>query len=189
MNSEAMNSNDPVHDVLHLCRLHDTARYTVAEDDPDVRGWDVITSDGTRIGRVDDLIVDPQAKKVQYLDVEIDNSLINRNDGNYLLVPIGLADIHEQQDQIIVRGIDSSTLSQHSFHSHGSITREYEESIRKNFDAELRSPSNIGREFYNHQQNSFSDEMFKSAFRQTRGRQKGSMPGLSGNVSAFNSGT
>ncbi len=207
MSSEAINSNemrnDPVNDVLHLSRMHDTDKYKVAEDDPDVRGWEVISSDGTRIGRVDDLIVDTQAKKVRYLDVEIDSSLNSRTDGNYLLIPIGLVNLHEEQDQIVVHGINSTTLSHHAAHSSGTFSRDYEESIHRSMGAssagianistggsdintDPKGVGNIGSSFYNH--SSFDEDRFHSAFRTRRG-QKGFMPGLSGNVSAFNSGT
>lgn len=50
--------------------------YKVAEGDPDVRGWDVMDRDGQRIGEVDDLLVDPEALKVRYLEVRLDRRLV-----------------------------------------------------------------------------------------------------------------
>lgn len=49
--------------------------YKVADGDPDVRGWEVIGSDGRRIGEVDDLLVDTAAMKVRYLEVRLDRHL------------------------------------------------------------------------------------------------------------------
>ena len=50
--------------------------YKVADDDPDVRGWEVTGSDGRRIGEVDDLLVDPAALRARYLEVRLDRSLL-----------------------------------------------------------------------------------------------------------------
>lgn len=55
-----------------LVRLGELSDYKVADGDPDPRGWDVVTRDGQRVGRVDDLIVDRQAERAQYLDVELE---------------------------------------------------------------------------------------------------------------------
>jgi len=54
-----------------LSRLRDLQGYEVADGYPDIRGWDVKTSDGTTIGEVEDLIVDPQALRVRYVVVEL----------------------------------------------------------------------------------------------------------------------
>lgn len=51
--------------------------YKVAEGDPDVRGWDVMDRDGSRIGEVDDLLVDTEALKVRYLEVRLDPRLVH----------------------------------------------------------------------------------------------------------------
>ena len=39
------------------------------------RGWEVRTTEGRRIGKVDDLLVDRQAMRVKYLDVELDRDV------------------------------------------------------------------------------------------------------------------
>lgn len=55
--------------------------YKVADGDPDVRGWAVIGNDGRRIGEVDDLLVDPAAMRVRYLEVRLDRSLLEDSRG------------------------------------------------------------------------------------------------------------
>lgn len=55
-----------------LTRLGELDGYRVVKDDPDPRGWDVVTADGQRIGRVDDLIVDREAERAAYLDVHLE---------------------------------------------------------------------------------------------------------------------
>lgn len=58
-------------DVKPLSHLHN---YRISEGDPDVRGWEVFGADGRKIGVVDDLLVDTEARQVRYLDVCLDAS-------------------------------------------------------------------------------------------------------------------
>jgi sporulation protein YlmC with PRC-barrel domain len=51
-----------------LHELGDTAQ-TVADRDADVRGRAVVDRDGHEVGRVDDLLIDDQAKRVRFLRV------------------------------------------------------------------------------------------------------------------------
>ena len=64
---------DPAADAsgAQIVSLDRTRRYRVAAGDPDVRGWQVLGSDGQPIGRVDDLLVDTAALKVRYLQVRL----------------------------------------------------------------------------------------------------------------------
>jgi hypothetical protein len=55
--------------------LRDLSRYKVADGNADVRGWDVFDRDGTRVGTVDDLLVDPAAEQVRYLAVRLSPEL------------------------------------------------------------------------------------------------------------------
>lgn len=57
-----------------LARLGELSGYKVAEGDPDPRGWQVVTTHGSRVGRVDDLVVDREAERARYLDVQLDDS-------------------------------------------------------------------------------------------------------------------
>jgi PRC-barrel domain len=55
--------------VIPLRTLHN---YRIAEGDPDVRGWEVLGADGSKIGEVDDLLVDTHALRARYLEVALD---------------------------------------------------------------------------------------------------------------------
>lgn len=55
-----------------VAALRNLRGYTVAEGDPDVRGWEVAGGDGLRIGTVNDLLVDTVEGKARYLDIELD---------------------------------------------------------------------------------------------------------------------
>jgi uncharacterized protein (TIGR02271 family) len=71
--------------LMPLSRMDD---FKVAEDDKDVRGWSVIARDGERIGKVDDLLVDTNARRVRYLGVDLDRGLLSGGHSGHVLVPI-----------------------------------------------------------------------------------------------------
>lgn len=63
-----------------VAALRNLPGYKVADEDPDVRGWEVVGGDGARIGTVNDLLVDTVAGKVRYLDIELDRALYKKGE-------------------------------------------------------------------------------------------------------------
>ncbi|MFP5286127.1 MAG: PRC-barrel domain-containing protein [Thermoanaerobaculia bacterium] len=57
----------PLSELLH--------NHRIASGDPDVRGWEVVGSDGRTLGRVHDLLVDTGSQRVRYLDVHLNADL------------------------------------------------------------------------------------------------------------------
>jgi hypothetical protein len=55
-----------------LVPLRSLPQEHLASGDPDVRGWAVLGDDGNRIGDVDDLLVDAEARQVRFLIVSLD---------------------------------------------------------------------------------------------------------------------
>lgn len=94
--------------------------WKVHHDDTDVRGWDLRTNTGAKIGTITNLIVDTGAKRVLYLEVETDSGLSEYNNSSYhdyvdasfhtyyetndhhhILVPVGLVDIDNDEHRVI----------------------------------------------------------------------------------------
>ncbi len=69
-------------DASRLSRLSELDDWGIAEDEPDIRGWEVRTVSGRELGEVKDLLVDVEAGEVVMLDVEI------RGGDRRALVPI-----------------------------------------------------------------------------------------------------
>lgn len=111
--------------------LDDLDDFRVAEGDPDVRGWKVISSDGRKIGEVDTLLVDTGAMKVRYLDVDIDDDLIAGD--RHVLIPIGFARLDEDSDQIFVDALNSAGIEQLPEYRRGTVSGEFETSLRGHF--------------------------------------------------------
>lgn len=151
------NNKDKDYTERKLYRLGELNDYEVADDDPDIRGWDLRGTDGDVIGSIKDLIVDPNIEKVRYLDVVLDSSLASAEDSErHLLIPIGMARVDEEDDFVTVNGVDRGTLTRMPIFRGGPVTLDYEHSLRESILSEKSDKDNSGRaeaqeeDFYNH---------------------------------------
>src|SRR5690242_14757664 len=87
-----------------LVRLSD-AHYEVAAGEPDVRGWDVVLGDDETIGEVDELIIDPAAGKVRYLDVDLDREAVGLDRDRHVLIPISSAQLDTKEEEVVLNGM------------------------------------------------------------------------------------
>ena len=128
-------------DQGHLGRLNDLDEFKVADGYPDPRGWDVKTSDGATVGKVDDLIVDTAAMRVRYLSVEVNDRSVGQlaqdavtpgDQGTHTLVPIGSVSLDDRHDDVLISGYSAQQLAGLPRYAGGAgrtISREYETSV------------------------------------------------------------
>lgn len=119
----------PEEESPRLFRLDDLDDFEVSDDDPDIRGWDVIGEGGEKVGRVDELIVDPDMLQVRYMDIEMEEEL-NNNGERHLLVPIGIAQLDESEDRVLIKDISKDILKSCPVYTGQPVTRTYEQQIR-----------------------------------------------------------
>jgi uncharacterized protein (TIGR02271 family) len=132
--------------IVPLDQLSD---YKVADGDPDVRGWEVIGSDGRRIGKVDNLLVDTGAMKVRYLDVDVDGDIMpDRDRDRHVLVPIGRARLDGDHDHILVDAVSSTEVATLPAFTHGALTDEYETSLQERWGGTTTSSTANASELY-----------------------------------------
>ncbi|MGY3088010.1 photosynthetic reaction center H subunit [Hymenobacter sp. UYAg731] len=112
-----------------LRRLRDLTDFEVADGNPDVRGWTVRGSDGQALGTVFELIVEPEAMKVRYLDVELDARFNVDEHENHILLPIGAASLDEDGDNVFVPALNAESVLNYPHYVELQITREYEEAM------------------------------------------------------------
>jgi hypothetical protein len=93
-------------------RLQELKRsdFDIVNGEPDIRGWDVKTAGGQKIGEVEELIVDAQKKKVRYMVVELDDDELDLDDDREVLIPIGLAQLHKDDDDVILPNVQIGQL-------------------------------------------------------------------------------
>ena len=153
--------------------LKDLKDYKVAKGDPDVRGWEVLSNDGRRIGKVEELLVDTAAMRVRYLEIDLDNDLRNLAGGgtgpgtksDNILIPVGSAQLHEKDDRVTVDLLHSLVTGIPGY-NRSTFNREYETNLRRHFDRDYRHDPDRDRDFYEH--DLYNDSRFYGNRRQRR---------------------
>lgn len=126
--------------------LKDLDDYEVADNNPDVRGWDVFAGDGRRIGEVDELLVDPAARKVRYLDIELDEELHGSDRERHILIPVGHARLDDDDDRVVVNSLRAEQAREIPPYS-GRLERQYEDSLRSHFGSGAAT-AGTGQDYY-----------------------------------------
>lgn len=94
-----------------LKRFSEMENVEVAKDDPDIRGWDVTTSDGQDLGEVKDLLVDTRTMKVHAVEVELEGSRFNWNDNRRVVVPVDSLRVNRDDDEVVISGLHKDEIA------------------------------------------------------------------------------
>jgi len=138
-----------------LRRLRDLTDFEVADGNPDVRGWAVRGGDGRALGVVHELLVEPEALKVRYLDVELDARFQISSHENHILLPIGAASLDAEDDNVFVPALNAESVLHYPPYSEIQVTRAYEEAMLRALGVE---PTSATGQFYD--RNSYDTEAF-----------------------------
>lgn len=152
-------ANDNDNRIPTLKRLKEIEdEYEVADKHLDVRGWLVLGNRGESIGKINELIVDTEAMKVRYLDVDVDNSLTGEKENRHVLIPIGVASIDQKDDKVLIPNLDRSMVMKCPSYSGETVTRDYEHTLLTTLSPDYNMRSANQENFYN--QESFDDNKF-----------------------------
>ncbi len=83
--------------------------FEISDGQSDIRGWDVKDSGGKRLGEVEELIFDYESRKVRYIVVDTEDNEYDLEERE-VLVPIGIAELHESDDDVVLPGITAEQL-------------------------------------------------------------------------------
>lgn len=119
-------------EVPRVARLGELEDYEVADGEPDVRGWPVVTRDGARAGKVDELIVNVGQLEVAYLDVELDKAALRLRDTRHILVPIAAAWLNENEE-IVRLGATASELIASPVYEARPFSADDEDLLRRRY--------------------------------------------------------
>ena len=138
--------------------LGELANFEIAKNIPDPRGWDVMTSDGSKIGKVHELIVDTNARRTRYIDVSLDRKALNLDNDRDVLIPIGDAQLDGSADEVVIGGLTAKQLADLPEFNHVEITREYESTLLPKFGTRTTMDVSEGTDFYTDRH--FDDKRF-----------------------------
>jgi len=92
--------------------VEDLSDYKIHHDDTDIRDFDVKLTSGEVVGEVEGLLADVAAKRIRYVEIEIEDDVINRHtlghyseDDRHVLIPIGLVTIDKTAQTVLINGI------------------------------------------------------------------------------------
>lgn len=158
----------------NLYYLDELSDFKVASDDSDVRGWEVKDADNRTVGTVDRLLANKETKRVVYLDIEVDKSLIeaghevydksanegthefiNKEGENHLIIPIGLVRLDKENEKVLTDEIDHSTFAKTKRFGKGAkLDRKYEVTVIEQYFPENKiDEDDINDDrFYNRQE-------------------------------------
>jgi sporulation protein YlmC with PRC-barrel domain len=140
----------------HTYRLQELggSDFEIVDGQPDIRGWDVKSASGQKLGEVDELIFDAQTRKVRYMVVDLDDNDELDLDDRDVLIPIGLAELHRDDDDVILTDV---TLEQiralpeyHENHLEPEVERAVCAALGRTVDAPTIS-NDVNADFYNHE--------------------------------------
>ncbi|HOJ20193.1 MAG TPA: PRC and DUF2382 domain-containing protein [Armatimonadota bacterium] len=83
---------------LDLQRMEDLEHWTIAEGEPDIRGWDILTQEGDHVGKVHDLIASPKTQHVYFILAQIGG--LWGMGGRHVLVPLDRIHLNRENHQV-----------------------------------------------------------------------------------------
>lgn len=107
---------------------------------PDLRGWNVFGADGERVGVVSQLLVDPGAMKIRYVDVDVHQDLYRLRDDRHVLVPLEMIDLRERGKDAWVEGLSAAEVARLPAYTGGAVVPVLEMSVQRAFGGEASRP-------------------------------------------------
>ena len=131
-----------------LVPLGEARDYEVSHGLPDVRGWAVMGSEGDVLGRVGDLLIDPDQGRARYLAVDVQGGA---GEARQVHVPVGLARIDAERSTVIVPTMTTASLLTLTTVAGNLITRDYEVRVRRGIVGAEEPDFGDDEHFYDHE--------------------------------------
>ncbi|MFA6083096.1 PRC-barrel domain-containing protein [Mucilaginibacter sp.] len=144
-----MATDENINNYSRLEELSES-NFEIVDGQPNIQGWDIESSKGVKIGEVDDLLFDPESRKVRYIVLDTENNDLDLEDG-HVLIPIGVAELNEKDDTVLIPNITVEQLTSLPLYERGrEISREIEAEIRNVF---IKPDTTIvtDNDFYEHE--------------------------------------
>lgn len=103
--------------------------YKVIDGETDITGWPVRDENGTKVGKVRDLLFDPLQNAIRYIIIDLDQS-VSGDDEKAILIPIGYANLGDDKKEVILPVMTESQFMAMPRYIIGEVTRDTEVQIR-----------------------------------------------------------
>lgn len=118
--------------TLELRRLGDKDEYQTTGDDP--RGWKVLTADGTEVGKVSGLLIDPSLMQGRFLDVTLDEKTLGlERVDRHILIPVNRTRLSSRRKRVVVGGLFVVDMADYPQYTGLPVSRAAERDIEMLF--------------------------------------------------------
>ena len=145
-----MNSENQRH--TRLQKLSDSD-FEIADGQPDIRGWKVKDGSGKQFGEVEELIFDYESCKVRYIVADLKGNDYSM-EGREVLIPIGIAELHKDNDDVILSGVTMEQISSLPQYDEDRFDTTHETNVRNVFGGlgmGTLMPGTANADFYDHE--------------------------------------
>jgi sporulation protein YlmC with PRC-barrel domain len=91
--------------------LREARGFRLPRDAPNPRGWNVFGSDNERVGKVAEMLVDPDQMKVRYLVVDVASDLFLLREDRHVVVPMEAVELRERGGDAWVQGLTAREIA------------------------------------------------------------------------------
>ncbi|MFD2288906.1 hypothetical protein GJU39_21625 [Pedobacter petrophilus] len=115
-------------EYINLEELSNTD-YKITDGEADITGWPVIDESGSPVGKVRDLLFDPQQNAIRYIIVDLNNTIAGIEE-KAVLIPIGFANLGDEKKAVVLPVMHESQFIAMPQYIIGEVTRDTEVKIR-----------------------------------------------------------
>ncbi|QKG55380.1 hypothetical protein GKZ68_01245 [Hymenobacter sp. BRD128] len=131
-----------------LRRLRDLPTFELVADDPDPRGWTVRGSDGQALGIVHELLADPVAQRIQYLDVLLAAGLPGvpaplPHTEQRILLPLAAVHFDAEGHNVFVTALSRETVHAYPPFIDFMLPPDFEAEMRQKLGMDTESSGNL----------------------------------------------
>ncbi len=134
--------NAPGLDAARIVPLREARGFRLPKDAPNPRGWSVFGADNERVGKVDEMLVDPDLMSVRYLVVDVASDLYLLREDRRVVVPMEAVELRERGGDAWVQGLTAREIALLPAYGGGALDPLVEERVMDAFSGwENRAPS------------------------------------------------
>ncbi len=98
----------------------------LADGECDVEGWHVMAADGTRVGEVERVLVDADARRIRYLDVDLEEYLVPTHQVRRVLIPVAQTQLFDEGQTVLVPRMRGEDIVNLPPYPDTPVSREYD---------------------------------------------------------------
>jgi sporulation protein YlmC with PRC-barrel domain len=120
--------------------LKDARDFRLARGAPNLKGWTVYAADNEKVGTVTQMLVDPVAMKVRYVEVDLADDLFGLVDDRHVLVPLEAVELRERSEDVWVQGLSGRDIAQLPAYLGGPVDPLLEQASERAFRLSEQRP-------------------------------------------------